>query len=360
MSGIFGALDINDTDRVYLSTLGQSVIYDAIQALLTAYNAELTQAIAMFVEETTEDHTQRYKLPGTGRLQKTGDEAPTGAVRENGQWDVAFPLEGYGAALAGNRIDMSYMTVQDLDKHLDTVFAMDANTVRFALLQALLNKTNATFADKLWGNLTVKRLANADSDVYPPVLGTETETTSHQHYNGTNYTEASISDTNDPYITLRDNLEEHFGNPTGGSPIVALINNSSTLKTLALTKFDPVPDRFVLPQANKEYAQLQGIPDVPGRLLGRHSSGVWVVEWRWIPSAYILGVHMAAPKPLKQRVDPGFTGLPRGLTMVAKDEDYPISTAYYDHRFGYGVGNRLSACAYQLVASTTYTTPTGY
>ena len=38
MSGIFGALNINDTDRVYLSTLGQQVIYDALQDLLNRYN----------------------------------------------------------------------------------------------------------------------------------------------------------------------------------------------------------------------------------------------------------------------------------------------------------------------------------
>ena len=64
---------------------------------------------------------------------------------------------------------------------------------------------------------------------------------------------------------------------------MAFINNAETAKTLALAKLDPVSDRFIIPQANKEYA-VNAVPNVPGRVLGRHTSGVWVAEWRWVPS----------------------------------------------------------------------------
>ena len=190
-------------------------------------------------------------------------------------------------------------------------------------------------------------------------LGSESEATENMVF-GSNYTAANISDANDPFVTMRDKLESHFGAPTGGSNIVAFINNADTAKTMALTKFDPVSDRFIVPQIAKEYALKNGIPDIPGRILGRHNAGVWISEWRWVPSGYMLAIHLDAPKPLKRRVDPAETGLGTGLQLVVRDIDYPITTSSYEDRFGFGVGNRLNGVALQLVASTSYTAPTGY
>jgi hypothetical protein len=357
MSGIFGALNINDSDRVFLSTLGQRVVYDAITQVLSQHNADLQAAMNVFIEGTTSDHKFRYKLPGGGRLQRIGTQAAGAAVKAYGQWDVAFPLEGFGAQLAGNRVDMAYMSVQDLDRHLNTVMQQDINTVRFEILKALLNSGQDTFVDPMWGSLSVEPLANGDSVTYPPVLGSESEATEN-HYIETNYLSANVSDTNNPYVLLRDELEEHFGAPTGGSNIVAFINNAQVSVTEALSDFDPVNDRFTAPGANRD--QLNGLPAAtPGRVVGR-TNGVWVVEWRFVPANYILGVHLDAPKPLYQRVDPADTGLPQGLTLVATDEEHPMTASYYEHRFGVGCGNRLNGVVYELGVGGTYTVPTAY
>ncbi len=135
----------------------------------------------MFVEEQTENFKERYKLPGGGRLQRRGGYAASGAVKAYGGYDVAYPLEDFGAQLADSDVALAYMTLQDLDRHLDTIFAQDANTVRFELLKALLNNTQDTFVDPLHGSLTIEPLANGDSVTYPPVLGSETEATD-THY----------------------------------------------------------------------------------------------------------------------------------------------------------------------------------
>ncbi len=357
MSGIFGALGINDSDRVFLSTFGQAVIYDALRSTLDRFNTELNQAMGVFVESTTSNYKLRYKLPGGGRLQRTGGQAPTGAVKTYGDWDVALPLEGFGAALAGNRVDMAYMTAQDLDKHLNTLFMQDTNTVRYEILRALLNNTARTFSDWLWGSLTIQPLANNDSVVYPPVLGVETEATDN-HYVTSGYASASITDTNNPYPVIRNMLEEHFGAPTGGSNVVVFINNAETSKTLGLLEFDAVNDRWIIPGVNRD--QATGVPNVPGRVLGRTRSGVWVSEWRWVPSGYMLGVHLDAPAPLMKRVDLPETNLPGDLALVVQDDDYPITSSFYEHRFGVGVGNRLNGVAMQITASGSYTIPTGF
>ena len=53
MSAIYGILNLDDTDRVFVQTIGQQVVYDAIQELLTRHNSELQSALNVFVERTT-------------------------------------------------------------------------------------------------------------------------------------------------------------------------------------------------------------------------------------------------------------------------------------------------------------------
>lgn len=358
MSGIFGVLNINDSDRVYLSTLGQGVVYDAVNEILTRHNAELNAALGVFVDETTEDHKRRYKLPGGGRMQRLGNQSTAAAVKATGSWDVAYPLEEFAASWGSDRVDYAYMTVQDLDRHLKTITAQNINTVRFELLKALLNSAQDTFIDPLWGSLSIEPLANGDSVVFPPVLGSESEA-AENHYLESGYAAASISDSNDPVVTAVDELEEHFGAATGGSNIVIFCNNAQRAKLGGLTDFDPVVDRFINP--GTQTAVPDGLPaGVPGRILGRHNAGAWLVEWRWIPANYLVGIHMDAPAPLVKRRDPGYTNLPDGLTLVKESDMYPFTQSHYSNRFGFGAGNRLNGVVIELGTGGTYTVPTAY
>lgn len=356
MSGIFGLLGLSDTDRSYLNTIGQSVVYSASQQLLQQYNAELNAAMSIFVQGTTTGYKERYKLPGGGRLMRRGGQAQSAAVKAYGSWDVAYPLEDFGAQLAESDIAMAYMTMDEYNRHLDSVMIRDMNTVRFEMLKALFNSTAGTFVDPLYGSLTVERLANGDSVTYPPVLGSETEATDN-HYLESNYAATAISDTNNPYVTIREELEEHFGASTGGDNIAVFINPAEVPETEDLSDFDAVPDRFISTGANTDIPQ--NLPSAPGRVIGR-TNGVWVIEWRWIPANYALGIHLEAPAPLKMRVDPPDTGLGTGLQLVATDTDYPLSFAHYRHRFGLGVGNRLNGVVLEFGTGGTYTVPTAY
>lgn len=357
MSGIFGALGLNDTDRVFVSTLGQRVVYDAVNQVLGDHNADLDAALSVFVDQTTADYKIRYKLPGGGRLQRIGSQSVPGAVKAYGSWDVAFPLEEWGASIAYDRVSFAYMTVQELDRHLDTVMIQDRNTVRYEVLKALFNNAQDTFVDPLWGSLSIEPLANNDSVVYPPVLGSETEA-ADMHYLESGYAASAISDTNNPFPTIRAELEEHFGTQTGGSNIVAWINNAQTAKVQALTDFDEVPDRFVRPGDDRDVPN--GLPaNTPGIIIGR-VSGVWVAEWRWMPANYITAIHLDAPKPLYRRVDPADTNLPGGLTLVAESDTYPFTQSHYSHRFGFGAANRLNGVVFELGTGGTYTVPSGY
>lgn len=359
MSVLTGILNIEEAsaDRIYVSTLGQRVVYDAVSQLLNSYNAELAMVKNLFIERTTSDRKFRYKLPGGGRLQRRGGLGMPGARKAGGSWDVGFPLEDFGSAFGGGQIEFAYMTVAELDRHTQTVTVQDQNTYRFELLKAMLNNTQKSFDDDIWGTITVEPLANGDSVVYPPVLGSETEATD-DHYLETGYLSAAVSATNDPFKTMVAELEEHFGTPNGGSNIVSFINNAQTNVVTGMANFDEVPDRFVRSGDNERIPA--GLPaNMPGRILGR-VSGSWVVEWRWMPANYILAIDLDAPKPLIERVDIPESGLPVGLNLVATDEEFPLRQSQWQHRFGLGVGNRLNGVVMELGNGGTYTIPTAY
>ena len=359
MSAIFGILGISETDRVFVNTIGQQVVYDAVQELLNRHNTEVQAALGVFVDTETEDWKFRYKLPGSGYLQERGGQAQSGSNKRIGSWDVALPLRDYGAALGGTDIGLAYMTVQELNAHLDTITLQDINTVRYEILRTLLDSAQYTFSDEdsNVGDLTITPLANGDSVVYPPVLGNDTEATEN-HYLESGYLASAISDTNNPYATIRDELEEHFGNPTGGSNLVVFINNAQVAKTEALTDFVEVTDRFVSP--GDQTPTVFGLPaSLPGRIIGRTNS-CWVAEWRWIPANYMVGIHTDAARPLRMRVDQGATGLPRGRNLVSESDMYPLRNSHYRHRFGLAVVNRLNGVIMELGNGGTYTVPTGY
>ena len=60
MAGIYGVLGVADTERIFLNTLGQSTVYNAINEYMAMHNAELAATLGVFVGETTNDFKKRY------------------------------------------------------------------------------------------------------------------------------------------------------------------------------------------------------------------------------------------------------------------------------------------------------------
>lgn len=355
MSKIFGLAGLSASDYQFVRKADQRLIYDAINQLAARVNNDMMDSMRLFVQETTQVYTERYQLPGSGYMQRRADGARGPAVKAYGSWDVAYPLYDYGEQVAATDIDMAYMTPAELDRHVQTVINGYQNAVRRDILTALMVATNVTYTDKRNGTLTCVPLANGDSVTYPPVIGAVAEATEN-HYIESNYAGSSISDTNDPVVTIVDELEEHFGTMTGGSNIAVFINNAQTAKITGLTNFVDYTDMGVREGSNT--ATVNGAPDIPGKILGRHRSGAWVSEWRWIPASYVMGIHLEAPAPLKQRVDPVETGLPQGLALVSTAAEYPLEASEWRARFGFGVANRLNGVVVELGTGGTYTAPT--
>lgn len=359
MSTIFGALDLNNTDRVFNATVGQQAILSAIQDYLMRRDEMVDMLISIFVAENTENHKERYKLPGNGRMQDMGFAPSTrpALTRVTGEWDVAYPLRSYQSGIGWDRITMSYFTVGDMERHVSGVDIENRNSVRYALLKRIFDNTQTTFSDPNWGSLSIEPGANGDSVTYPPVIGSEAQA-AEDHYLESGYAASAISDTNNPYVTIEADLVHHFGKSQGNDNVAVFIHSDEKSVTEDLTDFTEITDRFVIP--GTQTATLTGLPMMhPGRVIGR-TNGCWVIEWDWIPSGYMVGVHLDAQPPLKRRVDPADTGLTPGLQLIFDEEDFPHSAQYWENRYGFGAGNRLNLVVMELGTGGTYTIPTAY
>jgi hypothetical protein len=360
---IFAALGVPDTDYAFLRTYGQEVIYDTTLQILGDHNGNLADVSKLFVERETKNHSEKYKLPGVGRLQRRGRQSDTAAVKATGDWTVNYPLEDFGASLQIDDVSFAYMTLQDYDLHLGTILRQDMNVHRFEMLRAMFNNTARTFMDELWGALTVQPLANGDATLYPPVVGAEVNA-AQNNFLGVATSAIAFADSNDPVPTIVNQIEQNFGTPTGGSKIVIFCNQAQTPFFQALSNFDTVPNRFVEYGVNVSLVPEVRFPDgspIIGRYLGETDSAI-IMEWRFIPSGYLLGLHLDAPKPLVRRVDPPETGLGTGLQLIMEDVSSPIWRSAWRDRFGYGVGNRLNGVVMDLTAATpsTYVIPSQY
>lgn len=360
MATLLGALGLADTDRTFVEKLGQRAVWTATQEILERFNADLDAAMGFFVSGMTTDYKFRYYLPGGGYMQRHNfaSNARPVAIKATGNWDVALPIDDWRDAIIEDDIEMAYMRVDMFSRTVDAIMIRYANTMRREILRTIFRNTDRTFVDPLQGTLTVVPLANGDSVVYPPVIAATTEATDN-HYLESGYASASISDTNNPLATIRDELTEHFGYTEGGENIVVLVNKAELAYLEDLTDFVPITDTFVSP--GTQTATVDGRPTIPGtaRLAGR-CSGVWVAVWDWMPAGYMFGRHMGVEAPLMKREDPADTGLGGGLRLVARDEDFPFVASIWRARCGFGVTNRLNGVVMELGTGGSYGVPAAY
>lgn len=354
---IWGALNLNDDDERYVNTIGQKTVFDAVQEILNQFNAELIAARGVFVDEVTTKFREVYKLPGGGYLQTLSNIDQPGARKVEGEWQVEYPLLNFGDQIAGNDVELAYMTLPELDRHLQAVQTRAKNSMRKEILKAIFPNTNWSLIDQTGaGSLTVKPLANGDSDLYTPVYGSENLATEN-HYLESGYAASAIDATNNPIVTIVDELEEHFGGPaTQGSNIAIFFHKAQRAKLKALGTFnDDGMSQFENPGA--DVTTITGLPaGLPGKVIGY--ADAWLVEWPYVPENYMFGIHLEAPKPLKMRVDPADVGLGSGdLQLVQRDLSFPLQSSFYRQRYGFGVGNRLNGVVMELGTGGSYTIP---
>lgn len=324
------------------------VVTDAIQQAVAEHNRQLDALMGLFVEKTNL-YKERYKQVGAARLQPVDDDGRARPIKPSGYYDVAFPIQAGGTAWGANYVTRAKMTVEDVARQLDMMLIADNRWLRDHILGALFQTTAWTFTDPLYGALSIQPLANGDGVPYNIVAGNDAGA-DDTHQLG----QAGAINTTNPYPTIFTELTEH---PENGGKVIAFIPTGLKATTVALATFLSVADANVRIGADSNVlVGALGVP-VPGTVIGYETSGVWIVEWPFLPANYIVAVTTDGPRPVGMREDP--EPELQGFKMVAERDDHPFWEAQWLRRAGFGIRNRVGAVVMEI-SDASYDIPTGF
>jgi hypothetical protein len=345
---LYGFLNLQDVYARRVTEVGVQVVTDAIEATVQEHNRQINALIGLFARRTT-DFKIRYRTAALARLQPLDENGRARPIKALGQYDVAFPVHMAGTAWGGNYVSLQKLTVAEAAEFTATMTSADMRWVRDHILAALFANANWTFTDPLHGALTVKGLANGDTDVYQ-VMGGADQGAADTHYLAQ---AGAIADAANPFPTIREELLQH---PENGGEVVALVPTANIAAVKALANFVPVTDPNIEPGSTTRVLTGDLGTAVPGEAVG-YVDGVWIVEWRSLPDNYLIATTTEGPRPLAMREEPEETL--QGFRFVATRPDYPYEERQFLRIAGFGAWNRVGALV-QRVGNGTYAVPTNY
>lgn len=330
-----------------LENVNVATVMNAVEESIAEHNRQAEALIAELAMPTT-DYKTRFQQRDSYTLQPLDEYGRPKPVRPAGYYDVAFPIQGGGAAFGFNHISEKLATVSDINRLTLEALAADADWMKRHALAAIFDNATWAYDDDQHGSLTIQPLANSDSVTYVKKSGSVATDT---HYLAQ---AAAIADATNPYPVIREELREHPVNGSGS--IVSYIPTALRTTTEALATFVEVGDPDI--EQGVDESTIVGSLDrgFGDEVLGK-ANGVWIVEWSLLPSDMILSVARGAREPvLKMRQYPA-AGL-QGFFRKAIVEGNLSTNEFY--RFaGFGAFNRVGACAYRI-GDAAYAIPTGY
>ncbi len=347
MAILYGLLNMADVAASRVTEVGVDAVDGAIARSVAEHNRQLDALTNLFAVRTT-NFKSRFYNPATARLQPLDNSGRALPIKPSGQYDVAFPIQMGGTAWGFDYVTGQKLTVGEVARVVASMQDADSRWMRDHILAALFYKSTTvpwTFVDDEHGSLSVYGLANGDTVTYDLMTGTDSGATDdHLLY------DASIAA--DTFVTIHDELLEH---PENGGEVIAFIPTNLKSTVEALATFYPVEDPRI--RQGSAASVLTGSLNtaVPGTVLGL-CEGCWIVEWKSLPSDYIIGVTTEGERPLAMRED--MEASLRGFKQVAERNDHPWYEKQYLRRAGLGAWNRVGACVVKAAGS--YTVPTGY
>lgn len=343
-----------------LSDIADQLVTDNIERVRDAineYNANqslLTQEIFGTLVEVTTDAQAKFKMPGAMDLQPLTELSRPVPVRyAELEYTVAWPIQKAGLALGQTFEQRIKMDIAQFAGVVDAVGSADQRWMRRHVLAALFYNGSGWFhddPDDTTGELTIKGLANGDTQVYMKEAGSEFGSTDN-HYLAQ---AGDLVTASDPIPAIVDELKEH---PINSGEVVIIGSSLDRAKYLALADFFPETDPNLRQGIGVTEFAGAAPAGVPGEFIGYHESNAFIYLWRGMPTGYLCAYMTGNIKPLRMRQHP--EPALQGFRPETDREDYPYFETPYVRRAGFGGWSRVSAVV-QRFGNASYAIPTGY
>ena len=351
----YGFWDLQSLFNTRVSAAGPQRVYDAVVESAAEYSRVANALLEAEWTERTIDAQEQFELPGTGTLQPLDEFGNPIPVQPSGYYQVAYPIFSGGTAWGDDRITRELMTVEEANRNTLDAESRDKDWLLRHFLASLFTNTTYTYNDKYpvrgakaLGDITIQPLANADSVTYK-LKGASAPATDTHFLAQAN----AISDSDNPFPAIYTELNEHPSN--GNRRILCYIPTNLKSSVIGLANFVPVDDPDVVP--GDATARVTNVPQpgVGDRVLG-HVDNVWIIEWGFLPSGYMIAKAEGIPVVAMREIDaPALQGFfpekfsPDGNRMITRMLRY----------CGFAVRRRVSALVYR-VGNGAYAIPSGY
>lgn len=345
---LYGFVNLQNMLDQRITDQNVGVVVEAVQRTLAEHERQLEGLRSLFVTPTTL-HQERYRPGSNARLQPLDDQGRARPIRPAGFVDVGYPLKAAGTAWGNTWRASQKLTIGDVQEITAQQVIADVRWNRDQILAALYHNADWTFTDDQYGALTIKPLANGDTQVYSILSGADAGATDN-HYAA----QAGAISATDPYPAMYNDLTEH---PENGGQVIALVPTAQKADTEALASFVELNDVNILLGADSDrlVGAFNGV--VPGTVFGYHRSGVWLSEWRSLPANYVIGTTTDGDKTLAMRQEPEASL--QGFRLADTRPDYPFYETQWIRIAGYAPRNRVGAYVVRI-GNGTYAVPTGY
>jgi len=357
MATKYGIISSKQAQSERVTTIGVAEVNADIMEATRLHSEQLSILLATTCQKVT-DHQINFKQVSSKTLQPIDEWGNPQPTQELGNYSVAFPIFMGGDAFGTNRISRAKMTVADVNRQLDSSLRADVDWMRRHLLAAWFTNNTYTFTDDLWGALTIQPLALASDNVTYVMRGGSVATDTH-HIAQAN----AISDADNPFGTIYNELDEHVGN---SGPYVAYIPSANVAAVEALTDLIEPDDPSLIISENNTRLRIGVNPDISEydqgpvlfgeKYLGR-VNGVHCVKWASLPDDYIPFQSIGAGPFMGWREEP--EAELQGFFAEIDPGDGNVLVKRFIRRCGFGVMNRVAA-GVMRVGNGSYAEPTGY
>lgn len=345
---LYGFNQLKDVFSRRVTEVGAGLVSAAIDQSVAEHNRQMAAMMSLFVNPTSEFKI-RYKTPTAARLQPLDENGRARPIKLAGYYDVAFPLQEGGVAWGANYRSRAKMTVREAEEATATMISADVRWMRDHILAALFTNASWSFNDPEHGALTIKGLANGDTDTYLVMTGADAGATD-THYLAQ---AGAIADGTNPFPTIYTELTEH---PENMGEVVVFVPASNKSAVEGLSGFYPIGDPNIRLGANQSELVGNLGSAIPGKLFG-YVDQCWVAEWKALPANYLIGVTTDGEKPLGMRQEA--EAELQGFQRVAERNDHPWYESQWLRVAGFGAWSRVGAVV-QRVGNGAYAIPTNY